>query len=205
MAIRILVADDDPVTCCRLEHSLTSWGHEVVIVGDGASACQLLQPITGPGLAIVDWMLPGMDGLEVCRRVRAARPSNPPYLIMLTARSARQEKLVSLRDGADDYITKPYDDDELQAHLSVGERIVRLQQHLSERVAELQAALDHVRTLRGLLPICCYCKKIRTDENYWQQVETYISTHSDAEFSHTICPKCFEENVRPELERMGKR
>ena len=91
--MKILIADDDPVTCCRLEHSLTQWGHEVVAVGDGTSAC-------------------------------------------------------------------------------------------------------------GLLPICCYCKKIRNDENYWQQVEAYITSHSEAEFSHTICPKCYDENIRPELDRL---
>jgi DNA-binding response OmpR family regulator len=183
--MKVLVADDDPVICFRLEHLLSHWGHDAVVVGDGVSACEQLESAAGPPMGIVDWMLPGMDGLEVCSRARAARPANPPYWIMLTAKTARQEKLTGLRDGADGFLTKPYDD-ELHAHLNVGERIVRLQQGLADQVAKLQDALAQVRTLRGLLPICVYCKKVRADEAYWQQVEAYVASRSDAEFTHTI-------------------
>ncbi len=203
--MKILIAEDDPVTSCRLEHVLTDWGHEVTAVGDGIAANRLLQPSDGPPLAILDWMIPGVDGLEVCRRIRAARPVNPPYMILLTAKSGKSERAAGLREGADDYITKPYDDEELQAHLSAAQRVVQLRQQLVKQVIELQDALAHVKALRGLLPICVYCKKIRNDKDYWQQVEAYIAQHSEAEFSHTICPNCYKEKVEPELERFTGR
>src|SRR5439155_4831059 len=100
--------------------------------------------------------------------------------------------VTGLQAGADDYITKPFDRGELQARLQVGRRIVELQKGLADRVRELEAALSRVRQLQGLLPICAWCKKIRDDQNYWHQVETYIGSHSDARFSHGICPDCLK-------------
>ena len=104
-----------------------------------------------------------------------------------------------MQAGADDYITKPFDPAELEARLQVGARVTDLQNKLAERVKELEAALSQVKQLRGLLPICSYCKKIRNDENYWDQVENYIAKHSDAEFSHSICPECYEKFLKPQL------
>jgi CheY-like chemotaxis protein len=198
--MKILIAEDDPVTMCRLEDSLTGWGYEVVPVTDGLTASQLLQQPEAPPLALLDWMMPGLDGLEVCRRVRAAQLNQPPYLILLTARGGKCDVVAGLEGGADDYLVKPLEDDELLAHLHVAERILRLRKQLADQVAELQHSLAQVKKLQGLLPICCYCKKIRTDESYWQQVETYIAAHSEAIFSHTICPACYEDKVRPGLE-----
>jgi CheY-like chemotaxis protein len=198
--MNVLIAEDDPVTRCRLEERLTEWGYQVQAVGDGLTACRILQAADASALALLDWMLPGIDGLEVCRRVRASRSTEPPYLIILTGRAEKRDVVAGLQSGANDYLTKPFDDDELKARLAVGQRVVELQHHLAEQVSKLQASLAKVKHLHGLLPICCYCKKIRNDQNYWQQVEAYIAAHSEAEFTHTICPVCFEEKVRPELE-----
>ena len=101
------------------------------------------------------------------------------------------------RDRADDYIVKPFDWNELRARLRIGARIVGLQQTLAARVSELQVALANVRTLKGLLPICAYCKRVRDDKDYWQQIEQYVGDHSQAEFSHGICPECLDVQLAP--------
>lgn len=199
--MKVLVADDDPVVRCRVEGALHSWGYPVVTVGDGASAAvQLLAP-DGPSLAIIDWGMPGANGLEVCRQVRAAALDAPPYLIVLTARAEKGDLITGLSSGADDFMVKPFEEDELQARVRVGERIVNLQTRLNDQVAQLKNSLAQVKLLHGLLPICCYCKRIRDGHDYWQQVEAYISSHSEAHFSHTFCPECYERHVRPELEK----
>jgi DNA-binding response OmpR family regulator len=199
--MRILIAENDLVSRQTLEANLLGWGHEVVVVTDGNAAWQALQTGAPPRLAILDWMMPGMDGPELCRRARTLPGAEGAYLILLTARDSKPDIVVGLRSGANDYIIKPFDRDELQARLNTGIRIIELQQSLAERVRDLEAALARVTQLQGLLPICCYCKKIRDDQNYWQQIETYITAHSQAQFSHSICPGCLEAVVKPELER----
>jgi phosphoserine phosphatase RsbU/P len=136
-------------------------------------------------------MMPELDGPEVCRRVRRDLPLANMYLVLLTARESRGDLVVGLDAGADDYITKPFDAEELRARVQVGVRVLALQERLAERVADLQTALAKVKQLRGLLPICSYCKRIRGDDQYWQQLEGYIAEHSDAQFSHGICPTCY--------------
>ena len=95
-------------------------------------------------------------------------------------------------------MTKPFDYGELRARLQVGARILTLQANLAMNIKQLQEALAQVNRLQGLLPICCYCKKIRDDRNYWQQVETYLGDHSAARFSHAICPDCLNAMVPPD-------
>jgi len=148
--------------------------------------------------------MPGLDGTEVCRKVRADLPLANMYLLLVTARESRGDVIAGLDAGADDYIIKPFDPDELRARVAVGVRVLALQQKLAERVAELQTALSNVKQLRGLLPICSYCKRIRGDDQYWQQVEGYIAEHSDAQFSHGICPSCYE-SISAQLDEVSKR
>ncbi len=124
------------------------------------------------------------------------------YIILLTAKGRKEDIVQGLTAGADDYIIKPFDRSELKARINVGERILRLQAELAARVKELELALANVKLLQGLLPICCYCKRIRNDQNYWQQVDAYISDHSEAQFTHGICPECRDKIVKPELERL---
>jgi DNA-binding response OmpR family regulator len=202
--VKVLIAEDDMVSRRLLEATLVKWGYEVVVTCDGTAAWDVFQSVNAPPLAILDWMMPGMDGTEVCRKVRRTPSPTPPYLILLTAKGRREDIVKGLRSGADDYVTKPFDREELRARVQVGLRIVELQQSLAERVKALEEALTRVKQLQGLLPICSYCKKIRDDQNYWQQVESYISEHSEAQFSHSICPDCYERLVKPELDQLRR-
>lgn len=197
---RILVADDDPVSLRMLQKALEKWGHEVIIARDGTEAWQSLTRPDAPPMAILDWMMPGMDGLAICRRIRAMPATPSPYLILLTARNDYVDIVAGLEAGANDYVTKPFHHAELRARVRVGMRVQDLQSKLAEQVHDLEMALRQVKQLRGLLPICMYCKKIRKDEDYWQQVETYISEHSEAEFSHGICPDCYEKLLKSQFE-----
>jgi len=197
---RILIAEDDRVSRRMLQSILTDWGFNVVLACDGSEAWQILQEKTPPRLAIIDWLMPKMDGLEVCRQARMLATQEPLYLILLTIKTNREDIVAGLRAGADDYITKPFDLAELEARLQVGERILGLQTNLAARVREVEAALSQVKQIEGLLPICMYCKKIRDDKNYWQQVETYVEAHSRANFSHGICPPCYASIVQPEVD-----
>jgi len=200
--VRILIAEDDAVSRHLLEATLAKWGYEVVSTTDGIQAFDALSQPDAPSLAVLDWMMPGMDGAEVCRRTRSLGTDRLLYIILLTAKGRKEDIVQGLTAGADDYIIKPFDRSELKARINVGERILRLQAELAARVKELEFALANVKLLQGLLPICCYCKKIRNDQNYWQQVDTYIADHSEAQFTHGICPECREKIVRPELERL---
>jgi len=202
--MQVLIAEDDRVTGEILARTLQRWDFDTAVVGNGAQAWEHLRAATIPTLAILDWMMPGMDGTEVCRRVRKELPLANMYLLLVTARESRGDVIAGLDAGADDYVIKPFDPDELRARVAVGVRILTLQQKLAERVEELQTALSNVKQLRGLLPICSYCKRIRGDDQYWQQVEGYIAAHSDAQFSHGICPSCYE-TIAAELDEVSKR
>jgi DNA-binding response OmpR family regulator len=200
--MKVLVAEDQPVSRHILVANLRKWGYDVTAVEDGTRAWEALQAEEAPPLAILDWLMPGMDGIDVCRQIRQSPRTRPIYLILLTARRGQEDKIQGLQAGADDYITKPFNREELRARVQVGIRVLELQGALAQRVRELEEALSRVKTLQGLLPICSYCKKIRDDRNYWQQVEGYISDHSQAQFSHGICPECYAQFVQPELDRL---
>jgi sigma-B regulation protein RsbU (phosphoserine phosphatase) len=198
--MRILIAEDDRMSCHLLQRNLTRWGHEVTVTSNGSDAWNALNEANAPHLAILDWMMPGMDGVEVCRRLRAVEKHVPVYVILLTAKGRKADIVEGLIAGANDYVTKPFDREELQARIRVGQTVIELQQKLADRVMELEEALVEVKVLQGILPICSYCRHIRNDQNYWQEVECYISEHSEAKFSHSICPQCYDSVVKPQLE-----
>jgi CheY-like chemotaxis protein len=200
--VDILIAEDDVVSRRMLEVTLQKWGYQVTAVADGAQAWELLQREPSPPLAILDWMMPYVDGAEVCRRVRANPRTPPPYLILLTTREERGDIVKGFEAGADDYVTKPFDTDELRARVRAGVRIVELQHNLASRIRDLEEAFGRVKLLQGLLPICSYCKKVRDDRNYWRQVESYITEHADVQFSHGICPDCYKSIIKPELDKL---
>lgn len=200
--MRILVADDDSISRRILQGMLEDWGYSVRVCADGAVAWELLQRPDAPSLIILDWMMPHLDGLQVCQKVRAIPTSCPTYIMLVTSKGQNTDIVTGLQAGADDYVAKPFDREELRARVQVGVRVVELQQRLAERVRELETALAQVKHLNGLLPICAYCKKIRNDQNYWQQVESYVAEHSEAQFSHGICPDCYDSVVKTELSHL---
>jgi sigma-B regulation protein RsbU (phosphoserine phosphatase) len=198
--MRILIADDDTVLLHSLRVQLERWGYEPVVCADGAAARKVLALPDPPPLALLDWSMPGADGITLCREIRATPGLDTTYVILLTAHDRREEMVAGLECGADEYIIKPFDWAVLRARINTGARIAALQQNLAQRVNELQTALDMVNKLSGLLPICSYCKRIRKDEDRWQQLESYLSEHSEAEFSHGVCPDCYER-ARKEFDR----
>jgi diguanylate cyclase (GGDEF)-like protein len=127
---RILIAEDDPVSRRVLETLLKKWGHEIVVAKDGLEAVRLLESREAPRLAVLDWMMPGLEGVQVCQRIRQDATRPYMYLLLLTARSQKDDLVRGLESGADDYLTKPFDAQELRARLHVGKRILELQDNL---------------------------------------------------------------------------
>ena len=200
--MKILIADDDAVSRRLLEATLAGWGYKVSVATDGRAAWEMLSQPDAPRLAILDWMMPVLDGLEVCRKVRGQPQGGRFYILLLTAKMQKEDIVVGLESGADDYVTKPFHLDELRARVAVGQRIVELQDSLAERVEDLERALTEVKQLRGLLPICSYCKRIREGDEYTTSVEAYLAEHSEAKFSHGVCRDCYEKHVKPQLEKL---
>lgn len=188
--MKILIAEDETISRRLIQASLVKWGYEVQVTVNGREAWEALQLPNAPALVILDWLMPELDGLEVCRRLRQTPGRESSYILLLTAKGGKEDIIQGLEAGADDYVTKPFDAGELKARVQVGARVVGLQSKLSQNIKELTAALSSVRQLQGLLPICAYCKKIRDDQNYWHKVENYIGSHADVRFSHGVCPEC---------------
>ena len=190
--MRILIAEDDATSRMVLASILTGEGFDVTSAEDGGAAWQLLQQPGAPSLAIVDLMMPGLDGLELVRRVRALPNAVPPYLIIVSTKDDKADVVAGLGAGANDYLTKPYDPGELRARIEVGRQLIETRIALNEKVEELELALKEVRTLKGIVPICASCKNVRDDQGYWNRVETYLNEHTEAEFSHAVCPDCMK-------------
>ena len=186
--MKILAVEDDAVARAVLRQALRRLGHEVVEAGDGEAAWEVFQ--TEPVRVVVsDWMMPRADGLDLCQRIRKRAGAEYIYFILLTSRDATAENQTAAADaGVDDFLTKPLDLPELWTRLRVAERILRY--------------TTQVRQLEEMLPICSYCKKIRDDQNYWQQLEGYISERTGSDFSHSICPDCHTRVILPQLEQL---
>jgi len=197
--LRILVAEDDPGTQLMLQASLRELGHEVELVADGLEALAQFQAAAFD-IVLSDWMMPGMAGPELCQRIRALPDRPYAYLMMLTSRDTPADLLRGTASGADSYMTKPVAAETLCAHVIAAGRIISLERSLATRIEELQRALQEVKTLRGLLPICMYCHRIRDDDEAWSRIEEYLAAHTDIDISHGICPTCYESKVTPMLE-----
>jgi DNA-binding response OmpR family regulator len=190
----VLLAEDESVTRRLLEAHLSRAGYDLVSVSDGLKALEVLQSEGAPSLAVLDWNMPGLDGPEVCRRLRALHRPTYTYMLLVTARNAKSDVVEGLSAGADDFIPKPVDPEELRARLRTGERIVKLERTLHAKVAELEEAAAHVAELQGMIPICMHCKRIRNQEQIWEKVETYIEHRSEARFSHALCAECLDKH-----------
>ncbi len=187
--MKVLIAEDDPASSLILRTTLRKLGHEVLAAENGMEALAHYQT-ENIHLIISDWMMPEMDGLELCRRVRSEQRVKYTYFILLTALTGKEHFLEGMEAGADDFLNKPFDRETLQARLRVAERILSLQ--------------AEVKALEGLLPVCSYCKRIRDDaRTEWVPMEQYINERTDASFSHGICPDC-RQQVQVEIQEWAK-
>lgn len=183
-AVRVLIADDDPVFLPLLAQELESLGYNVMVAVNGTEAWELYQSFK-PNIVLTDWVMPEIDGLELSRMIRAENRAEYAYIIFLTILHGRGSFLEAMRAGADDFINKPFDKDQLHARLKVAERILNLQREIKQ--------------LEVILPLCSYCKRIRDERDTWYSMEDYISMKTDTIFSHSVCPNCYERHVRPQL------
>jgi DNA-binding response OmpR family regulator len=198
--VKLLIAEDDAFFR-RLLAKVLAPDYEIVATQDGGEAWQALHLPDAPRLAILDWVMPGLTGPQICRQVRSSPELCSAYLIILTAKNSVADVVSGLRAGADDYVTKPFDPEELRARVKVGERVLSLQAALSAQFAALEDALAREKQLQALLPICPSCRRIRADGEYWHQVDLYIHAQGRAEVSpHGICPSCFDKVVTPDFQ-----
>ncbi len=201
--MKILLADDDAVARSIANDALVTLGHEVSEAPNGEEAWQQLK--SGAfRFAILDWEMPSLTGPEVCQLVRDQKEGGYIYLILLTSKSKRDDLIAGLNSGADDFLAKPFDPRELRMRIASGERILELENKLEKQISDLENALDKIDKLEGMLPICSYCKKVRRDDNYWEQIEEYVSQRVTTRFSHSICPDCFEKVMEEAEEELAK-
>jgi DNA-binding response OmpR family regulator len=200
--MKILIADDNSTNRRLIRATIQNQGYEILEVADGAAALAAIELSSTPLVALIDWEMPQVDGLEVCRQARLLTDGPPVFLILVTIRDSRKDIVMGLQSGAHDYIVKPFDYPELLARVKIGVSMVQLQQQLIDKANELQEALDKVKILSGLLPICSYCSKIK-DKDHWERIDTYVSKHSEIDFSHGICPECYQKVVVPEYKKLG--
>ena len=195
----VLIVDDEPDIIKILRKYLENHGLGVLTAQNGREALEILHK-SDVRLVITDRIMPEMDGIALCRSIRASDISGYVYIIILTISGSKEDIVNGINAGADDYVTKPFNLEELKVRVDSGLRVLNLEQSLHEKikeeeilVGELKAALDQVQKLSGMLPICATCKKIRDDKGYWNKIETYICEHSEAKFTHGMCPDCAKE------------
>ena len=191
----IMVVDDTPANLNLLQKMLQTKGYRVLAFPDGKMALAAVAR-HAPDLILLDINMPEMDGFEACERLKADAVLKEIPVIFISALTETEDKVKAFALGGVDYVTKPFQFEEVNSRVETHLRLRRQQLELEEEHRRLQQALDEVRTLRGIVPICAYCKKIRDDAGYWSQVEKYVSDHTEAKFSHGICPACFEREMK---------
>jgi DNA-binding NtrC family response regulator len=204
--MNILIVDDDPNARKTLGKILRAKGFEVEEAGTGAEAVAACRDKFF-NLVLIDVRLPDTSGLEVLKAVCGLNEDT--IAIMMTGYASLDSSIEAMNKGAFSYFTKPVNMDQAliiiekaleKQRLSLENK--RLLKELAKQITELQAALAQIKTLQGILPICMYCKKIRDDKQYWQQVESYVTTHTEAQFSHGICPDCYKKYIQPEMDKL---
>lgn len=189
--MKILIAEDEFTTRMMVQVSLENWGYTVTSVTNGQDAWAKLKNSDAPNIAILDWEMPELDGVEVCRRVKEMELDNPPYIILLTGRDSNTDIVRGFDAGADDYMTKPFNNNELQARVRVAERLVRTQSSLTATVAELKEALNQLEMLESGIEICDSCMAIFSPyDGEWHSTNDVIKNGADPRFIVVTCPEC---------------
>jgi sigma-B regulation protein RsbU (phosphoserine phosphatase) len=186
--MKVLAIEDQPVAALQLTGTLRALGHETELAGDVSAAWSLL---TQGGFRVVvsDWRMPGADGLDFCRMVRRGGGNYVYFILISNTAVTKESREEALAAGVDDFLAKPINPEELGMRLHVAERILGFTQQ--------------VKHLESFLPICGYCKKIRDDQHYWQQIESYFNERQGTRFSHSICPDCYDREMAPQLRQLG--
>lgn len=188
----LLLVDDSPLSLRMLSQLLAQNRFRVRTVPGGAQALETVR-LLPPDLVLLDVTMPGMDGFEVCRQIKAHPLTQDIPVIFLTGNTDMEDILRGFEVGAADYVTKPFREAELLARVRTHLELKRRRDAELQLIRELREALDQVKVLSNLLPICSHCKKIRDDAGYWADVDTYFSRYAQARFSHGICPACVKE------------
>jgi len=186
--MKILALEDQPIAAMLLTAVLRALGHETELVTDGATAWAQLE-IGGHRVVVSDWRMPGIDGLDLCRMIRKRGGEYIYFILISSQKITKENRQLALAAGVDDFLMKPVDQDELGMRLHVAERIIGL--------------AAQVKQLESFIPICSYCKKIRDDKKYWQEIESYFAHQQGAQFSHGVCPDCYDRVVVPQLESLN--
>jgi CheY-like chemotaxis protein len=189
LAPGILIVDDVPANLELLAGIIRDQGYEPRPVPGGRLALQAARA-EPPDLILLDVNMPEMTGFEVCAHLKADEALKDIPVLFITADAEPVDKVKAFAMGAVDYVTKPFQAGEVCARVATHLRLRKLQLDLALTVGALRKALEDIRTLRGIIPICASCKQIRDDKGAWEAVETYVSAHSEAQFSHGICPEC---------------
>ena len=192
LPFHVLIAEDHDPTRETLSLLLEKKAYRVTAVENGEAAVEKLTAINAPCIAVLDWGLPDMSGIDVCRAVRRECLPHYTYIIIVTARDGKDDVAEALAAGADDFIRKPYVLQELIARVRSGQRVIELERTLASRIKDLEEAFGRVNQLKRLLPICMFCKKIRDDQDYWKEIDSYLHEQTGTDFSHGICPHCME-------------
>lgn len=196
--VKILVVDDDPEVLFATSRVLKSAGYQVLQAASGQECLEVVRR-NPPTLILLDVVLPDIDGIEVCRRIKQEFKDLRIFIVLVSGmKTASEEQADGLEGGADGYIARPISNKELLARVRAMLRIAQAEQERDRLYLELKEAQARVKVLSGLLPICCHCKNIRDDAGYWSQLESYVQKHSEASFSHGICPECAQKYY-PEL------
>jgi phosphoserine phosphatase RsbU/P len=197
--VKILIAEDEFTTRMMVQVCLENWGYRVESVTNGTEAWAVLQKADAPHIAILDWEMPELNGVEVCRRVKEMDVVNPPYIILLTARDSKTDIVRGFDAGADDYMTKPFNDNELRARVRVAERLVRTQSSLSESVAELKDALNQLEMLENGIEACHECGRILSPyDGEWHSYRDVLENGADPRFIVNTCTDCLKSARRSE-------
>ena len=188
--IQILIVDDDPDVLFATTRIVKSGGYPVLSATSGEECMTMVQKHK-PDLILLDVVLPDAEGLSICKKIKADPDLKPPFVVLLSGvKIASDLRAEGLESGADGYIARPISNRELLARVEAMVRIMKAERERDRVIEKLQEALARVKELSGLLPICSFCKKIRDDQGYWEEVDAYIRDHSEVIFSHSVCPAC---------------
>ncbi|MEN8153514.1 MAG: response regulator transcription factor [Acidobacteriota bacterium] len=192
--LKVLIVDDDIVVREILSDLLSKTQYYSHSVSSGEKAWELLNKKNKFSIVLLDWMMPGFSGIDLLKKIRKSKISKSLYIILVTAKSDTNSSIKALNLGADDYIKKPFNEEELIARIKAGERVVKQQKDLAFEIKDLACELKQIKNLSGILPICSFCYKVRDKNGKWKNLEIYLEENYKVRSSHSVCPECCDEH-----------